>query len=128
MAFWPRSAQVSKSVRSTLHVLEPRADLLPPLILRATTAGLTARSAALFSEGTSGLATKVNSSPMKSSILSASTRYIAVCAVLPPTSLVGMHDRRTPNRLQQILIRRLAQLGHVMQYLRYLTSRYAQTP
>lgn len=64
MVLWPRSPQVSNRLLKVLMVLDPRADRDPPLILRATTAGRIARSAALFSEGISGLVTKGNNSEM----------------------------------------------------------------
>jgi len=45
---------------SVIFVSDPFLERVPPLILRAITAGRTARSAALFSEGASGYFTKIN--------------------------------------------------------------------
>jgi hypothetical protein len=59
MLFLPCRDHVSKRVLITLQIFDPLLERVTPLILRATTAGLIARSAALFSEGTSGLLTKL---------------------------------------------------------------------
>ena len=53
---------------SVALVLLPLGERLPPLILRATTCGRRALSAALLSEGTIGSSTKVNSSGKKRSV------------------------------------------------------------
>ncbi len=58
----PRSSQVDTSDWRRIRVLEPRAERVPPLILRAITSGRSARSAALLVAGTAGSATKTKNS------------------------------------------------------------------
>ncbi len=64
----PLRFQVPKRLIRTMRVFEPFADRVPPLTFRAITAGRTARSAALLSDGTPSQSTNENSSPRNDSI------------------------------------------------------------
>ena len=67
---------------SAARVLDPLADLVPPLIFRAITLARMARSAALLPLGTSGYSMKANNSAANFSHRSATT----VCGGRPSLS------------------------------------------
>ena len=61
--FRPRARQVPKTDASVILLSVPRSDRVPPLTLRLMTRWRRLRSAGLLSDGTSGSATKTQSSP-----------------------------------------------------------------
>ena len=73
--------QAPKRLIRIIRVVEPLAERVPLLTFRAITAGRTALSAALLSEGTPSQSTKENSSPRKVSIRLARTLCGALTAI-----------------------------------------------
>ena len=74
----PCARQVPKIDARVILVSVPRWERVPPLILRLVTSGRRLRSAALLSAGTSGSATKTNSSLMWFSMRRHSLAWVAV--------------------------------------------------